>query len=356
VVLFFRNTWWILAAFSPACLVVNPDFEASSASDSGATSSASSVAADVDESDATSATAAGSDAGSSSSSTTTTSSSSSSSSSTSTDPTDTQASATAADQLCDRVECGPNATCELIDGETTCACDPGFIPDRDTCVDLDECANDPPCGAGFCQNFPGDYACVFPKTCAELKALAPATPDGAYQLYVDGQEAKPWLAWCHDMANAPREYLTLPEQDALDNLATYRSSSNFRITQYKKIRLDPMTWKVDTADATFSADLGLANYLGQPVNKVAYAAGIACPSGLSGANVDLQNTPFKVTSQWCVGGSILSHSKTGSGQVIDITVSSGTCGWHAPDLSGCPVAPNPVNGVGPALQLEYIPP
>lgn len=359
-----RSAWWIFATLSTACLVQNPDFEASTASDGGSTPQGEPTlpTTSADETDTAATAGSGSDSDSATGSGATASTAAATDTTDTTDTTGTTDAATsaasattAADQLCERIECGPHATCALIEGDATCVCDPGFIAQGDACLDVDECPTEP-CDVGLCENLPGSYACAFPQTCAQLKDLAPAAPDGAYQLYVEGDAARPWLAWCHDMAGTPREYLTLPKQGVLENIATYRNSGTFRTTQYKKIRLDPATWRVDTADATFVDKIGAALYGVQAVATVAYGAGVACPSGLSGANVDLRNTPFAVTSQWCFGGASNSSSKMGSGQEISVTIGSFSCGWHAPDASGCPVAPIPINGVGPPLQLEYIGP
>lgn len=46
---------------------------------------------------------------------------------------------------------------------------------------------------------------------ADVKAHMPAATDGTYKLYLAGDPARPWMAYCAQMATAttPREYLSL---------------------------------------------------------------------------------------------------------------------------------------------------
>lgn len=56
--------------------------------------------------------------------------------------------------------CDQNAQCINIEGSFKCVCDGGFKGDGYSCVDIDECSNDPSlCENGQCLNYPGSYRC-----------------------------------------------------------------------------------------------------------------------------------------------------------------------------------------------------
>lgn len=78
------------------------------------------------------------------------------------------------------MNCGPNSQCRLEKGSAKCFCTDGFSDFAGTCVDINECLNNP-CGPGaVCNNVPGRFTCQCPggssgdaytKGCNEIKKL-----------------------------------------------------------------------------------------------------------------------------------------------------------------------------------------
>jgi len=313
----------VTAALSLGCLLGNPDFMgAASATGSGGDSVASG-------SSASSAGGSASSAGS-------------------------EAASGEGPLSCADISCPAHATC--VDGPHggECRCDEGFTATQGVCADIDECAQGG-C-AGVCVNTPGSYRCEFPATCAELKEAVPEANDGEALLYVDHDPARPWSAYCHDMAGAPREYLTLPKQGDSANIGSYRGvgPEGAMLRRYQRVRLEPAQWWVDTSDATHSTPEGMASQGGGPVDRVAYGTVMTCDNSVAMLTVDLRGTPFHVVGSFCTDGeSDLGGSMKQDPQVVTV-FGGGACGWTTPADDGCPF--NPVNGVGGKLRLSYVGP
>ena len=93
-------------------------------------------------------------------------------------------------------------------------------------------------------------------------AAKPDAVDGTYTLYVNGDPAKPWEAFCAGMqlASGPSEYLTLVNVLGDANFSQYTAGgfspgTNVK-TSYIRLRLDPTTLKVAIADETFASSSG----------------------------------------------------------------------------------------------------
>ncbi|WP_158501603.1 GON domain-containing protein [Vitiosangium sp. GDMCC 1.1324] len=203
-----------------------------------------------------------------------------------------------------------------------------------------------------------EYRRSTPASCQELKTAHPSATDGAYVLYVNGDESKPWTAWCHDMAGTPAEYLSLSSTGPSLNFSQYTAGynngggTNVR-TLFTKVRVDPSTLRVSTGDRTFSSSSGLL-WHGDAVTSMAYAAAMNCDFGNPGlGNVDLRGTPFSVApGEFVAVGYYASGGATYSAnnQVVDLW-NRGECGWMS--VQG---ADHPFNGRGAQLQLQYAPP
>ncbi|ATB36471.1 hypothetical protein CYFUS_001886 [Cystobacter fuscus] len=195
-----------------------------------------------------------------------------------------------------------------------------------------------------------------PASCQDIKNANPSAADGPYVLFLGGDRARPWTAWCRDMAGTPAEYLSLPSTGPSLNFSQYTAgynngwgATNVR-TLFSKVRIDPATLRVSTGDQTFSTSSGLL-WHGDAVTSMAYAAAMNCDFGNPGlGNVDLRGTPFAATP-----GEFVAVGYYGSGgatyssdnQVVDLW-NRGECGWMS--VQG---ADHPFNGRGAQLQLQY---
>ncbi len=95
----------------------------------------------------------------------------------------------------------------------------------------------------------------FPETCADVQQetideTGERPEDGTYTLYIGGDEAQPWDAYCYNMGRAePLEYLTVTESD---NYSEIGNGDLMAITNYRRIRIDPITLELYPLDDTFS--------------------------------------------------------------------------------------------------------
>lgn len=142
-----------------------------------------------------------------------------------------------------------------------------------------------------------------PRTCQEIKNATPSAPDGDYTLYLFGDPSRPWKAYCHTMASSPAEYLSLPEAGLLSNYSQYTaggaSGGTSVRTSYSRIRIDPITLRVNTNDRTFSTSIGLINHGSLAVTSMPYGRAMSCDWGDSGrGQIDLRGTPFKVAPDY----------------------------------------------------------
>lgn len=198
-----------------------------------------------------------------------------------------------------------------------------------------------------------------PASCADIKAATPPAGDGVYRLHIDHDLAKPWWAYCHDMATSPAEYLSLQYVGGDYNFSQYTaggavSGTDVR-TNYTKVRIDPETLLVDISDQTFTTSSGQLTHGGTSVTSMPYGVAMSCDATDSGlANIDLRGTPFAVaTGGFQQGGTANSGSATYSSddRVVDIT-GGGYCGWTV----STPGTYNPFNDKGDfQLDLVYAP-
>lgn len=126
----------------------------------------------------------------------------------------------------------------------------------------------------------------FPKTAVELAQLHPQFPDGEYTLYLDGDSAQPFKAYCYDMNGSPIEYLALSG----NNFSNDRRSSTR--TSWSKIRFDPLSKQVNTSDYRFASSNGSGIHVpyGTGINSVSNSSGIA--------SLNLVETSFAINDTW----------------------------------------------------------
>jgi hypothetical protein len=225
-----------------------------------------------------------------------------------------------------------NGTSVCVQGECKVSCASGFGWDGYNCVSLSQ-------------------AFLYPARCSHILMFYPSSPDGEYLLFVNHAEWMPWQAHCHNMSSTPLEYLTVPAVGSDVNYSQYTGSTSVRTT-YTRLRIDPLTLVVNTADQTFSTSTGSLYHGTTPVTSMPYGVAMSCDGGSSGrANINLVGTPFAITDTVCTGGAGASGTGTFSleNQVLDI-VGGGFCGWAMP----CPDIYNPFNNRGGwVLNLTY---
>jgi hypothetical protein len=269
------------------------------------------------------------------------------------DPIDTPPPITCGDLLCD-----PHATCDP--NGPSCSCNTGFTGDGMTCADVDECATANGGCAAECANTEGSFECYTPATCAEIKARFPAAVDESFKLYVGADPAKPWTAFCANMATTPREYLTLTG----DNFGQYTSGgaspgTSVRTT-FAKVRLDPATLAIEISDRKFAATTGaLTHSNNTAVTAMPYAVAMDCrgmQSSAGSASIDLRNTPFVLgpaSTFTRLGNQASSSLNLSSGNQVAQLTGGGFCGWLAP--TGTPSDPFNNNAANATLPVAYDP-
>ena len=280
------------------------------------------------------------------------------------------------DRSCEAITCGENATCAIESGVPLCTCNEGYEGGRQTCYDIDECALGTDDCTTLCVNTPGSFTCVAPSTCAEIQDLTDNALDGDYLLYVEGDESKPWQAYCYDMLGTrdecrnctlppedcpcdPLEYLPLVQLGATSNYAQYEATTDGRTgkdihTTYSKVRIDPVTFAVDVTDSVFSESMGEVIYDQQEITIVPYGTALSCDRFDAGAaNIDLTGTPFYLTSGFCRDGFGGDGQLTISAdsRVADMSISGG-CAWYRSD-DAC--ASHPFDDTASVLALDYSP-
>ncbi|MCP3167810.1 GON domain-containing protein [Myxococcus qinghaiensis] len=193
-----------------------------------------------------------------------------------------------------------------------------------------------------------------PATCQDVKNANPSAEDGEYTLYFNGYRFEPWTAWCHDMAGTPTEYLTLKQTGTTSNYSQYtvggETTGETVRTTYFKLRIDPLTLRVNTSDQRFASSTGGLYFRGSLVSSMPYASAMSCDRvAAGGANLDLRDTPFTVAvDQFSLAGYLPFGGNTysQSDQVVDM-LGGGWCGSNS--LTGLS---NPSNQNGGLLQLN----
>lgn len=187
-----------------------------------------------------------------------------------------------------------------------------------------------------------------PATCAQVVAATPGAPDGAYTLYLDGDPARPWTAWCAGMARQPTEYLELGgDRDTTFSQYTAggaTSGTSVR-TSWIRIRLDPSSLLVDISDQVFATSTGSLVQGDTEVTSMPLGVAMSCDQAPSGVgSVDLSGTPFAVASDaFFVAGYQAAGTATyaSGGRQVKL-LGGGYCGWIAPSAT----LYNPVNASG----------
>lgn len=187
----------------------------------------------------------------------------------------------------------------------------------------------------------------YPESCAALAQQQPNAVAGEHDLFVDGNPSMPWSAYCVDLDSTPRTYLTLgaaPGANFSQYTAGGASQGTDVRTTFTRVRINPGTLKVDTADKTFSMSTGSLMHSGTNiVTSMPYATAMSCIGNLDSggvARIDLSGTPFVVDQEFCFEGAASSGTAVefDDGRVVEIS-GGGFCGWGAPNDPACPFGP-----------------
>jgi hypothetical protein len=189
-----------------------------------------------------------------------------------------------------------------------------------------------------------------PATCAAHRAAFPSAPDGLVALYVGGDRARPWTAWCADMAGTPLEYL--PVRSAFSHYTAGGATSGSDVrTSYERVRIDPVSLRVDISDQRFSTSRGQLTQGSQEVRSMPLGVAMSCDRRVSGVgSIDLTGTPFLLPADaWRVDGfEADGRADFSAGQQRVDLYGGGYCGWISPGVYA------PVNREGGfALTLRY---
>ncbi|MBL8971816.1 MAG: hypothetical protein JNK56_14585 [Myxococcales bacterium] len=242
---------------------------------------------------------------------------------------------------------------------SACTAPAGTSLNDDDCDDGDDTVS--PTSPELCDGVDNDCAPAShcdPESCADIAIEDPSAADGDYTLHVDLDPARPWTAYCHDMAGEPRTYLSLIALDDGRNFSQYTSpnpASSARST-FTRVRIDPSTLAVDIDDLTFASSSGSLYHGSTHVTAMPYGVAESCSAQQGVANIDLTGTPFKIASEFCTLGHLATGGVTFShdDQVVDI-LGRGSCGWTSPTCAFNPHEfANTVNGW--ILQLAYLAP
>jgi hypothetical protein len=203
---------------------------------------------------------------------------------------------------------------------TIAAC--GFQPSSDAQIDAT------PTAPGDSTMLPACEAPHCPISCGDVSGLA---NDTATTLYVGGNPAQPWSAFCHDGS----AFLSVTGQNYGQYSAGGQSlGSNVRTT-YTRIAIDPVALTLDICDETFAASVGELMHGTSGIYVTSMPLGVAmdCANNYSDtgvASVDLGGTPFAITSTWSEGGNKPNGSATPLGVRAYTIIGGGYCGWNAP--------------------------
>jgi hypothetical protein len=180
----------------------------------------------------------------------------------------------------------------------------------------------------------------FPKSCAEKAIGNPDLTDGEYELYLANDERHQWTAFCVDLqSKSPKEYLTLKDNMTYSRYAAGGHSPGVDVvTTFEKIRVDPISLKVDIADLTFAVSEGKVIHMGTTeITSMSLGVAMSCDlNARAFAQLDLNDTPFGIANHFRVGQGDGHHGMWESGKVIELGAGPdfAECGWVAPTLLG----------------------
>lgn len=268
---------------------------------------------------------------------------------------------------CLPTSCGVGGTCDDSGGSPVCTCEPGYVGQRcEGCDagyqdhDMDgsclESCSPTTCEAGrLCNDASGTALCVSPPaSCRDIQRVSAFPRDGAQTLYVGGNLARPWKAWCADMEEDPLEYLDLPRASASKGDYVLENFAGWLQTTYRRPRIDPVTLRMKVDDHRFSTQWA-ENMSG----FTALGTAISCePSFEAEGGIDTRGSRFRVVdTTFCIVGEEATGrvvpESDGWRLLIFGSATQGHCGGIVPSLD--PACVFPSNSDGWDIQLTYVP-
>lgn len=163
-----------------------------------------------------------------------------------------------------------------------------------------------------------------PASCKDINDVNQASNDGNYTLYYNRDAAKSWTAWCKGMGSGgnPVEYLTLPA--GVSSAYSIMGADLQAYSQFSKLRIDPVTLKIDVTDATYNLVTGVQHY-GCTAQNSMYTQNYPlvyayhyCGTNTGTAHLDLRGTPFKIAQDafTITGAATVTYSQ--ADQVVDL--------------------------------------
>ncbi|MEW5847724.1 MAG: Ig-like domain-containing protein [Myxococcota bacterium] len=195
------------------------------------------------------------------------------------------------------------------------------------------------------------------ETCADIRAANASAADGTYRLHPQHDPDISYLAYCHNMASTPVEFVTL-SQVGWENVSETKADPTFYpgvtvLSRFSKVRINPATLLVDLYDYTYSTTVGQIG----GITQNGYSSAGACnwaPEYQGRANVTLTGTNLQINETfhpigWGPYGSTTPASGP-FGQTVDL-LGTGNCGGVVP-YSYNPS--DPTNFYSRALQLGFV--
>ena len=176
---------------------------------------------------------------------------------------------------------------------------------------------------------------ALPRSCEELAKSHPKATDGEFKLYVNANSNTWFLAYCADLPSAPKTYLTVdPDMNWSEYTAGGRAPGSTVTTRFDKIRIDPITFKVDPSDTSFAvSDGSLTDIGGSAVTEVTFGMAKSCGGGYATAQVSLIGLPFTLANTFTTAGDAGHTGYAGewaNNQTIEMWA-DGDCGWVGPN-------------------------